>query len=158
MIVSTFEPVEVGQAFETIPDHMTWISWFNLPDQRREDFASMLEYVVEENRPPTPVGGSLETFGDESLGLEDVRRFDRAVSGFNVLSDFFAQAAMYAFAKNADPGFKSQYFGIDWNPHTKAPVQHDQEVPIDNLTVFTKDKERRLKVVRNVVQWEGERT
>lgn len=156
MVASTFEPVEVGQEFESLPDHMTWASWFNLPAENREDFAFLMERIVDENRAPAPIGGSVEVFGDESLGLERVRRFDRASAGFNIISDFYAQAALYAFITDIDSSFDAKYFGAHWNPHTKAAIAEGQEVQLDNLVTFKKVTEHRRKVVRDVYLWEVE--
>lgn len=153
MVVSTFEPLSVGQEFEVMPEHMTWASSFNLPPARREDFALTMHDIIEENRPPRPIGGSSEIFGDEELGFDSVRRFNRASEGFNVIQDFHAQAALYAFITSVDPNFDTKYFGVRWNPHTKRAVAEGEEVVIDNLTVFKKDTERRRKVVRDVYLW-----
>lgn len=153
MVVSTFEPVEVGQAFQTLPDHLTHVSWFNLPDANREDFAFVLERVTEENRPPVLLGGSAETFGDQKLGFEEVRRFDRAHEGFNIIQDFYTQAALFAFAKMVDPQFNGRYFGEAWNAHTKAHVAEGEKVPLDNIVAFKKDEQRHQKVVRDVYSW-----
>lgn len=158
MVASMLERPSVGQTFITMPTHMTYISWFELPEEKREVFTSRLQEIVTKHRPPRPVADREEEFGNQKRGLETVRRLDYPTQGFNPLLDFEPHAILNAFVNKVDPSFDDTYFGVEWHPHIKnVNVPENEELIFDNLTVFNKGEKiggKTLKVVQSVYPWE----
>lgn len=152
MVASFLDKPEEGERFLKMPAHLTYVSWFQLPHDKRESFHGLIEDIIEEERPPVITGGSQRIFTDPKTGeLQRVRRLDVPTAGFNGLQDFAAHAALFAFAKNIDPSFDAQYFGMNWAPHvSETPdreLRQGEVVDLDNLTVV-----RRLKVGQKVAE------
>lgn len=154
MVAAVLKRPEVGQVFDTLPAKMTYASWFQLPDEQREAFASCIEEIIEESRPPRPVVLEEARFGDKVLGFEKVYHLDFFTQGFNPLLDFLPHAALISFISTVDPSFDRKYFGAKWNPHTKGQeLSEGQTLSFDNLTVFKKDTHIGKKVVEAVYPW-----
>ena len=158
MVAATLDRLNAGQELAKLPPHMTYMAWFQLPDSEREAFASLLEEITEDYRPPRPVVGEEEKFGSETLGYTFVRRLDNLTQGFNPLLDFQPHAALHGFVSHVDPQFDDTYFGVVWHPHTESlessPLIEGDVIAIDNLTIFRKDRTLGKKVVEAVYPWE----
>jgi hypothetical protein len=155
MVASTLDLTSTGQEFRKLPAHMTYISWFKLPGEFREAFASRMEEVTTEHRAPRPMVGETERFGNEELGYASVHRLDSLTAGFNPIQDFYPQAILSSFASSVDADFNTQFFGVDWHPHMEYPnLNKGNELIFNNLTVFKKDELLGKKVVQAVYPWE----
>ncbi len=153
MVAATLEAAAPSTIVEQLPRHMTYVSWFELPDKDQEAFFLMLDDVVRDNRPPRPAGGSLLEYGDESLGRQYVRRFDQVSPGFNSIQDFYAQAAIYEFVHSVDPAFDSPYFGEHWHPHTSPELDEGEIFAVNSLTVFQKNRKLGKKMIIAALPW-----
>lgn len=154
MVAATLERLTPGTELKKLAPHITYVSWFRLPIEYRAAFDAMMEEIVEINRPPRPVGGELLRYGNEERGFQEVRKIDQMTRGFNDIIDFWPHAALYSFARRVDPGLDGQYFGVQWHPHTFPEVGEGEELIINNLTEFKKDKEQGVKIVNAVYPWE----
>lgn len=158
MVAATLDRLNAGQELVKLPPHMTYMAWFQLPDSEREAFASLLEEITEDYRPPRPIVGEEEKFGSETLGYTFVRRLDNLTQGFNPLLDFQPHAALHGFVSRVDPYFDDTYFGVVWHPHAESrearPLTDGEEIILDNLTVFQKNRTLGKKVVEAVYPWE----
>jgi hypothetical protein len=152
MVAAMLNRPEEGQVFHHVPEHMTYVPWFSLSEENKDSFFELLNDVVIENRPPKPIGGSYQKFGDEQLGFENVRRFDEASAGFNVISDFSAHAALLGFVRSIDSDIDTTYLGEAWSPHVTG-VGLEDLVEFDNLTALRRDNRLGAKVVESVVEW-----
>lgn len=158
MVASTLDRLSAGQALDKLPPHMTYMAWFELPDNEREAFVSLVQEITEEYRPPRPQVGDPEKFGNDERGFTHVRRLDGLVAGFNPILDFQPHAALHGFVSHVDPQFDDTYFGVVWHPHTESlessPLIEGDVIAIDNLTIFRKDQTLGKKVVEAVYPWE----
>jgi hypothetical protein len=154
MVAATAERFDVGTEFDTLPQKVTYGSWFELPDDLREAFFAMLEDVVIESSAPQPIGGSELIYGNEVRGYEKVRRLDRATPGYNVIKDFYAHAAIYSFIRSVDSNFDGTYFGTKWKSHTSPNLAEGELFPVNSLTAFRKNHVTRKKIVEKALPWE----
>ena len=121
MVASLLERPEEGVVFEKVPLHLTYLPWFRLPDDKRDDFDFELNEIIEQNRPPRIMGGSLRLFTDDKTGeAVTVRKIEQMTDGFNVVQDFFVHAALHGFARHVDQEADLRYFGLRWNPHVTS--------------------------------------
>lgn len=157
MVASLFDRPEVGDVFNKVPLHLTYLPWFRLPDDQREDFEFQVEELIEQNRAPRILGGALRLFTDDTTGeLVTVRQIEKMTNGFNYVQDFFMHSALHSLARNIDKTADLGYFGHNWNPHVTSvngqEMQQGEEVQLDNLTVLAKQFGK--KVVQKVYVWE----
>ncbi len=157
MVASFLDKVEPGQEFESLPSHMTYVSWFNLPTGSKERFMERVHDVTIENRAPVIKGGNLRLFTDNDGSLVAVRRIPETTEGFNVINGFAPHAAFVEYAKFVDPDFDDKYFGLNWTPHiTDTPdrqFQQDEVAQLDNLTVIRREAEFGKKIIERVFKW-----
>ena len=152
MVASFLERPEPGLEVASLPAHLTYVSWFDLPAQQSDRFQETLERVTEETRAPLITGGNLQYFGDKT-----VRRLDVATKGFNALHDFSAHAALVSFAHHVDPDFKGEFFSLSWSPHVsdtnERAMQQGEEIQLDNLTIIKRDTKMGRKIIQQVFEW-----
>ena len=158
MVAALFDKYEAGETFQSLPLHLTYVSWFDLPIDQREEFYTYVEDVALENRAPVVTGGSLQYFTGKSPDeAAPVRRLDVPTAGFNVVNDFAPHAALFRYAKSIDPNFDDTYFGLDWKPHV-SPVegrefQQNEVAQLEHLAIFRKDIKLGRKVIDHVYRW-----
>lgn len=96
IIAATIDFVEEGQAFETLPPHMTIVRWFSLPEHRRQFLDNAMGRLMIAEPFQQLVGGKHSLFGEhndvpvrEMLGAEDGPHFglSRLVQGLGKFSD-----------------------------------------------------------------------
>lgn len=158
MVASFLDTPKEGAELSGLPPHLTYVSWFNLPHEYREDFYAHMEGVTEQNRAPKIMGGSQKLFTDNGSGEDvGVRRLDAATRGFNTISDFAPHAEILGFVKHVDPAFDDRYFGMKWKPHITDTAEYSlgqgEEVRLDNLTIVRRDKNIGRKVIERVLNW-----
>lgn len=156
MVASLFDRPGVGDAFDKVPLHLTYLPWFQLPDNERDGFDFHVQEIVEQNRAPRILGGALRLFTDDKTGeLITVRQIDKMTSGFNYIQDFSTHSQLHSFARTVDTAVDLNYFGHQWNPHVTSvngqEMQQGEEVQLDNLTLLAKQFGK--KVVQEVYAW-----
>lgn len=158
MVAALFDEHATGEVFQSLPLHLTYVSWFDLPVDRREEFHAYVEDVALENRAPVITGGSLQYFtGKSPQEVAPVRRLDIPTRGFNAMNDFAPHAALLGYAKSVDPEFDETYFGLDWKPHI-SPVegrefQQGEVAQLETVAIFRKDIKLGRKVIDHVYRW-----
>lgn len=158
MVAALFDEHTAGERLQSLPLHLTYVSWFDLPVERRDEFQAYVGDVASENRAPVITGGSLQYFtGKSPEEVAPVRRLDVATPGFNVINDFAPHAALFGYAKSVDPNFDETYFGLDWSPHV-SPVddrefQQNEVAQLEHLAIFRKDIKLGQKVIEHVYRW-----
>jgi hypothetical protein len=154
MVASTVERLEVGQVFSELPAHLTVYPWFDLDEKDWSEFDEGMEDVIVRTRSPIVIGGSEQYFG--SSGDIAVRRLDVPAPGFNLINGYDIHAGVFVLAHVLGQPKDDTYTGEAWRPHitptSEFALDEDQELALDNLTVFAKNGLG--KVVKAVYAWE----
>lgn len=158
MVAALLDEHQAGESFQSLPMHLTYVSWFDLPVGQQDEFRDYVEEVAFENRTPVITGGSLQYFtGKAPHEVAPVRRLDVPTRGFNVISDFAPHAALVGYARTVDPEFDDTYFGLDWKPHI-SPVegrefQQGETAALETIAIFRKDIKLGRKVIDHIYKW-----
>lgn len=154
MVVSALETPRVGDVFESLPSHVTFMPWFDHPISKWDDFDGYMHDVIEQSSQPTVVIGD-QGFDDEPDA--SVRRLNRISPSFNLIKGFPIHAGIWQAAHVHGTGIDATYAGMNWKPHiSEKPgleLAEGQELTLTNLTVFRRDELRR-KLVRAVYTWD----
>ncbi|UTX51296.1 hypothetical protein KI440_03825 [Candidatus Saccharibacteria bacterium TM7i] len=158
MVAALLDKHEAGDTFTTLPLHLTYVSWFNLPTEQRNTFHEYVQEVTELNRAPVVTGGSLQYFTKEgSRERVPVRRLDVPTVGLHALNDFSPHAELMRFAQDIDPDFDDTYFGLNWRPHISSTADREfaqgEVAQLESLSVIRKDLKIGRKVVDRVYRW-----
>ena len=154
MVVSTLEPVKVGDEFDHLPSHMTVFPWFELPGNRASEFDDEMKEIIIENRLGTTQVGDVAQYGTE-LHPTSVRRLNRLGDSFGLLQAFEVHAALYRYVSSIGSEFDPTFTGLNYSPHISHTadrvVKDDEYLELRNLTVMAQPADTlRKKFVRAV--------
>jgi len=146
LIAATIDSVEEGQAFETLPPHMTVVRWFSLAEHRRHFLDNAMGRLMTAEPFQQLVGGKHSLFGEhndvpvrEMLGAEAGPHFglSRLVKGFGK----FPESDLYAET---------------FRPHiTDTPeraVRAKERIGMATVALFSAQNEEPLMTVENAYQ------
>ncbi len=154
MVVSALETPRVGDVFESLPSHVTFLPWFDHPISKWDDFDGYMHDVIEQSSQPTVVIGD-QGFDDEPDA--PVHRLNRISRTFNAINGFHIHAGVWNAAQLHGTGLDPTYSAVNWTPHiSEKPglqLAEGQELTLTNLTVLRRDELKR-KLVRAIYTWD----
>src|SRR3990167_990011 len=145
LIVSTLEPVEIGQQFNSLPLHVTLMPWFEITQESASTLNRYLNVIAKKTDNIELKGEEEAMFGEN----EDVRVRKLAASTLRLVN-FDILAAI-----NWSGGMcQSPYIAENYNPHVSFvddnSIAQGEVVDVHALQVFERDPQTRARTVTDV--------
>lgn len=145
LIVSTLEPVEVGQQFNSLPLHVTLMPWFEITQESTNALNRYLKVIARRTDKLVLKGEEEAMFGEN----EDVRVRKLAASTLRLFHFDILAAVNWSDGKCQSP-----YIAENYNPHVSfvgdESIGQGEVVDVHALQVIERDPKTRARTVTDV--------
>lgn len=150
LIVSTLEPVEVGQQFNSLPLHVTLMPWFEINQESASTLNRYLSVIAKKTDTLELKGGEEAMFGK----YEDVRVRKLAASTLRFVHFEILDAISRSGGKCQSP-----YIAENYNPHVSFvddnSIGQGEVLDVHALQVIERDPQTRVRTVTDVHNFAG---
>jgi 2'-5' RNA ligase len=147
LIAATIDSVEEGQAFETLPPHMTIVRWFSLAEHRRHFLDEALGRIMTIGEPfQDLIGGKHSMFGEH----QDVPV--REMLGAEIGPHFALSRLARGYGKYEDDDSFTETFRPHITDTPEYAVRAKERVSMATVALFSARRDERLKTVEAAYQ------
>ncbi len=150
LIVSTLEPVESGQQFESLPLHVTLMPWFEITQESAITLNRYLKVLAKKTDTLELEGEEEAMFGEDN----DVRVRKLAASKLCLMHFDILAAINWSDGKCQSP-----YIAENYNPHVSfvegESIGQGETVDVHALQVIEREPKTRVRTVTDIHDFAG---
>lgn len=143
-LISSLEPLKVGDEYELWPLHVTAMPWFSLPEDSLAPFDNTLRNLMHDFEPMTLVGDDEAMFGPEDAREVRVRTL-RKIGAFAKLHASIQEVLRQYGGETISP-----FVGDLFIPHVtfqgQSGIEQDEEITLEGLNLVSGDIEGARRV------------